>query len=148
LTEGYLTSYRVKDYMDKTFMTIDVGQSVREAAKMIAEGEHGYIIVTEKGTPKGMIASRDIIAKVVAPNKDIDKTVVGDVMSAPLVTVDPDEDLIKASEMMAKQNVHRLAVVKGGIIYGVVTTRDIAQRCGDYVDKSVKDILRWSFPMR
>ena len=81
-------------------------------------------------------------------SKDLDKTMVADVMSTPLVTVDPDEDLIKASEMMAKQNVPRLAVVKSGIIYGVITTRDIAQRCGDYVDKSVKDILRWSFPMR
>ena len=134
--------------MDKTFMTIDVSRSVREAAKMMAEGEHAYIIVTDKGTPKGMVASRDIVAKVVAVNKDLDKTMVADVMSTPLVTVDPDEDLIKASEMMAKQNVRRLAVVKGGIIYGVITTRDIAQRCGDYVDKSVKDILRWSFPMR
>jgi signal-transduction protein with cAMP-binding, CBS, and nucleotidyltransferase domain len=134
--------------MDKTFTTIDVGRSVREAAKMIAEGEHAYIIVTDKGTPKGMIASRDIVAKVVATSKDLERTMVGDVMSTPLVTVDPDEDLIKASEMMAKQNVRRLAVVKGGIIYGVITTRDIAQRCGDYVDKSVKDILRWSFPMR
>ena len=134
--------------MDKTFMTIDAGRSVREAAKMIAEGEHAYIIVTEKGTPKGMIASRDIVAKVVATSKDLDKIMVSDVMSSPLVTVDPDEDLIKASEMMAKQNVHRLAVIKSGIIYGVITTRDIAQRCGDYVDKSVKDILRWSFPMR
>jgi CBS domain-containing protein len=134
--------------MDKTFTTIDVGRSVREAAKMIAEGEHAYIIVTDKGTPKGMIASRDIVAKVVATSKDLERTMVGDIMSTPLVTVDPDEDLIKASEMMAKQNVRRLAVVKGGIIYGVITTRDIAQRCGDYVDKSVKDILRWSFPMR
>jgi predicted transcriptional regulator len=134
--------------MDNTFMTIDAGRSVREAAKMLAEGEHAYIIVTEKGTPKGMIASRDIVAKVVAMSKDLDKTMVADVMSTPLVTVDPDEDLIKASEMMAKQNVPRLAVVKSGIIYGVITTRDIAQRCGDYVDKSVKDILRWSFPMR
>jgi len=141
-------SYKIKDYMDKNFMTIDVNQSVRDAAKMIAEGEHAYLIATEKGTPKGMIASRDIIAKVVAPSKDLDKTTIGEVMSSPLVTIDPDEDLIKASEMMSKQNIPRLAVVKGGIIYGVITTRDIAQRCGDYVDKSVKDILRWSFPMR
>jgi predicted transcriptional regulator len=134
--------------MDKMFMTIDAGQSVREAAKMIADGEHEYIIVTEKGAPKGMIESRDIVAKVVALGKDLDKTVVGDTMSTPLVTIDPDEDLIKASESMAKQNVRRLAVVKVGIIYGVITTRDIAQRCGDYADKAVKDILRWSFPMR
>lgn len=141
-------SYRVKDYMDKTFMTIDVGASIREAAKMIAGGEHGYIIVTQAGKPTGMVASKDIVAKAVAEGKDLDKTRVSEVMKSPLVTVDPDEDLLKASEIMYKQGVRRLAVVKGGIIYGIITSGDIAQRCGDYVDKSVKDILRWSFPMR
>jgi CBS domain-containing protein len=141
-------SYRVKDYMDKYFITIDVGASIRVASKMIAESKQDYIIVTEVGQPKGMIAPMDIVVKVLAAGLDLDKANVRDAMSAPLVTIDPDEDLLKASEMMQKQDVRRLAVVKNGIIYGVVTSKDIAQRCGEYVDKSVKDVLRWSFPMR
>ena len=141
-------SYRVKDYMDKTFMTIDVEASIREASKMIAGGEHDYIIVTEGGKPKGMIAPRDVVVKVVAAGLDLDKTKAREAMSTPLVDIDPDEDLLKASETMHKQDVRRLAVVKNGIIYGVITSMDIAQRCGEYVDKSVKDVLRWSFPMR
>jgi predicted transcriptional regulator len=141
-------SYRVKDYMDKTFMTIDVDSTVKEAAKMIAEGEHPYIIVTEKGKPTGMIASRDIVVKVVAKELTPAKVKVREAMNAPLVTIDPDSDLLDASAIMHKQGVRRLAVVKGGIIYGVITSSDIAQRCGDYVDKSVKDVLRWSLPMR
>jgi len=141
-------SYRVKDYMDKTFATIDLGASIREASKAIAGGEHSYIIVTERGAPKGMIGPKDIVVKVVATGLDLDKTKVKDAMNSPLVTIDPDEDLLKASEIMHKQEVRRLAVVKSGIIYGIITSTDIAQRCGEYVDKSVKDILRWSFPMR
>jgi len=38
--------------------------------------------------------------------------------------------------------------VKSGVIYGIITSRDIAQGCGRYVDKAVKDILKWSFPLR
>jgi CBS domain-containing protein len=141
-------SYTVKAYMDKTFMTIDVSSTIMEAAKMIADGEHPYIIVTERGKPTGMIASRDIVSKVVAKGLSVEKTKVKDAMNSPLVTVDPDADLLDASTIMHKQGVRRLAVVKSGIIYGVITSSDIAQRCGDYVDKSVKDVLRWSFPMR
>lgn len=141
-------SYWVKDYMDKTFSTIDADASVREAAKMIAGGERDYIIVTQVGKPTGMIASIDIVVKVIAEGKDADKMRVREVMKSPLVSVDPDEDLLKASEMMHKEGVRRLAVVKSEIIYGIITSTDIAQRCGDYVDKSVKDIMRWSFPMR
>jgi signal-transduction protein with cAMP-binding, CBS, and nucleotidyltransferase domain len=143
-----IVSYRVKDYMDKTFSTIDVGASVREVAKKIASGNRDYVIVTEIGKPTGMVAPFDIVMKVVAEGKDADKTRVGEVMKSPLISVDPDEDLLKASEIMHKEGVRRLAVVKAGIIYGIITSADIAQRCSDYVDKSVKDILRWSFPMR
>ncbi len=141
-------SYRVKDYMDKTFATIDVDASIRDASKMIAGGEHSYLIVTERGAPKGMIGPKDIVVKIIAAGRDIDSAKTREAMSSPLITIDPDEDLLKASEIMQKQDVRRLAVVKGGIIYGVITSADIAQRCGEYVDKSVKDILRWSFPMR
>jgi len=46
-------------------------------------------------------------------------------MSSPIITIDPDEDLLKASELMKKHNIRRLPVVKDGIIYGVLTTRDV-----------------------
>ena len=47
---------------------------------------------------------------------------------------------------MRKNNVRRLPVVRDGIIYGVLTAQDIAQHCGDYVSKSIRDMLRWSQP--
>lgn len=138
-------SYVVKDYMDKTFSIIDVDASIREAAQLIAEGNQGFLIVTEKGLPKGVIASIDIVSKVVAPGLDTGKVKVKEVMTAPLVTIGPDDDLMKASEIMHKNNLRLLAVEKSGIIYGIITASDIAQRCGEYVQKSVRDIMRWSF---
>jgi predicted transcriptional regulator len=138
-------SYVVKDYMDKTFSIIDVDASIREAAQLIAEGNQGFLIVTEKGLPKGVIASIDIVSKVVAPGLDTGKVKVKEVMTAPLVTIGPDDDLMKASEIMHKNNLRRLVVEKSGIIYGIITASDIAQRCGEYVQKTVRDIMRWSF---
>jgi CBS domain-containing protein len=46
---------------------------------------------------------------------------------------------------MHKNNLRRLAVEKSEIIYGIITASDIAQRCGEYVQKTVRDIMRWSF---
>ena len=140
-------SYRVKDYMDKEFPSIGLGVSVVEASKALAQAETSYIIVLEKGKPKGMLTEDDLVRKVLAAEKDPKGMKVMDIMSSPLITVDPDEDLIKASELMQKNGIKRLPVVKEGIIYGVLTSQNIAQKCGAYVEKSVKDILRWSFPM-
>ena len=140
-------SYKVKDYMDKDFPSIGVGASVVEASKALAEAGTSYIIVLEKGKPEGMLTEDDLVRKVLAAEKDPRGLKVSDVMSSPLVTVDPDEDLIRASGIMQKNGVKRLPVVKEGIIYGVLTSQDIAQKCGAYVEKSVRDILRWSFPI-
>ncbi len=140
-------SYRVKDYMDREFPTIETASSVVEAAKAMAKTGKSYLIVLDKGSPKGMLTEDDLVRKVLAAEKDPKKLKVSDVMSSPLITVDPDEDLIKASEIMQKNGIKRLPVVKEGIIYGVLTSQNIAQKCGEYVNKSVKDVLRWSFPL-
>ncbi len=139
-------SYAVKDYMDKDFPTIEVTASVVEAAKVVSANNKGYAIVLEKGAPKGIVTEWDLVSKVLAVERNVRTTSVSAVMSSPLVTVDPDEDLIKASELMHKKEIKRLAVIKEGIIYGVITATDIAQRCGDYVNKSIRDIMRWSIP--
>jgi predicted transcriptional regulator len=88
-----------------------------------------------------------MVSKVLAAEMDPKMLTVRQIASSPLVTIDPDEDLLKASELMQKKDIKRIPVVKGGVIYGVITSMNIAQKCGEYVNKSVKDILRWSFPI-
>ncbi len=142
-------SYQVKDYMTKEVNTIDCDAKVTEAAMAMAadEKKEGYVICLIKGKPAGIVANIDIVNKVVAKKLDPSKTLVAEIMSKPLVTVDPDDDLLKASSLMREHNVGRLGVVRDGVIYGIITANIIAQRCGEYVDRSVRDIIRWSAPL-
>ena len=142
-------SYQVKDYMTKEVNTIDCDVNITEAAiAMAADGKkEGYVICLVKGKPVGIVANIDIVNKVVAKKLNPSKTRVAEVMSTPLVTVDPDDDLLKASGLMKERNVSRLGVVRDDVIYGVITANNIAQRCGEYVDRSVRDIIRWSAPL-
>jgi signal-transduction protein with cAMP-binding, CBS, and nucleotidyltransferase domain len=142
-------SYQVKDYMTKEVNTIDCDVNITEAAIAMAadEKKEGYVICLVKGKPVGIVANRDIVNKVVAKKLNPSKTRVAEVMSTPLVTVDPDDDLLKASGLMKERNVSRLGVVRDDVIYGVITANNIAQRCGEYVDRSVRDIIRWSAPL-
>ncbi|MGD0804763.1 MAG: CBS domain-containing protein [Candidatus Bathyarchaeia archaeon] len=140
-------SYYIKDYMDKEFPTIEVEAKVVDAAKILDKQKKGYIIVLEKGKPYGIVTEWDMVSKVLAAEMDPKMLTVRQIASSPLVTIDPDEDLLKASELMQKKDIKRIPVVKGGVIYGVITSMNIAQKCGEYVNKSVKDILRWSFPI-
>lgn len=140
-------SYIVKDYMDKEFPIVGIGVSISEVAKVISEGKKGYAIVLDDAKPTGIITEYDLVSKVLAVEKDPKLVQLKSVMSSPLITIDPKEDLLKAAEIMQKNGIKTLPVVTSGIIYGVLTDENIARQCGDYVNKSVKDIMRWSFPI-
>lgn len=143
-------SYAIKNYMEKEFQTIDENAAVIEAAKQMSQDEgryRGYLIVLNKGSPIGIVTERDLVNKILAQGVDPSKTKVSEVMSAPLITIDPEEDLLKAAELMQQKGVRKLPVVRSGIIYGIITADDIAQKCGTYVDKTIKDILRWTAPL-
>jgi CBS domain-containing protein len=140
-------SYYIKDYMDKEFPTLEIEASIVDASQLLAKQGKGYVIILEKGKPYGIVTEWDLVSKILATEKDPKKTPLKSITSAPLITIDPDQDLLKASELMQTKGIKRIPVVKGGVIYGVITATNIAQKCGEYVNKSVKDILRWSFPI-
>jgi CBS domain-containing protein len=62
----------------------------------------------------------------VAERADPQTLKVGDVSSGDLVTVQPDEDLDEALELMARHRVRRLPVVEDGRLVGVVAQADVA----------------------
>ena len=61
-----------------------------------------------------------------------------------MITIDPDEDLITASQLMKEQNISKLVVVREDIIFGIITAKDLSQNFQDYVDRSTRDIIRWT----
>ena len=137
---------QVKKYMTKEVHTIDYDTPVSEAANMMAadKDNEGYVIVLQKGKPVGIVTERDLVNKVLVGGLDPAKTSVSDVMSTPLVTVDPEDDLLKATQVMKERNVRKLIVVRDEIIYGIITARKISQNVQDYVDRSIRDIVRWT----
>lgn len=132
--------------MTKEVHTVDFDTSIAEAAKIMANDKkhEGYVIILKKGKPQGIVTERDIINKVISQELNPNKTKVIDVMSSPLVTIDPDEDLAKAAHIMSESNVRKLVAIKDNIIYGIITSKGISQHFQDYVDRSVRDIIRWT----
>jgi CBS domain-containing protein len=137
---------QVKKYMTKKVNTIDYDATVTEAANMMSGDEDykGYVIVLQKGKPIGIVTERDLVNKVIVGGLKPSKTSVSDIMSTPLITVDPEDDLLKASQVMKEQNVRKLIVVRDEIIYGIITAKIISQNVQDYVDRSIRDIVRWT----
>jgi len=116
----------VRDAMTENPRSIGASASVVEAARLMREGDIGSLPITDEEQLIGMITDRDITTRVVAEAADPSTTSVGDVYSRDLISVEPDNDLEAAVELMARHQVRRLPVVEGGRLVGIVAQADIA----------------------
>lgn len=131
--------------MRKDIVTVDEDVSVAEASMNMREKGEGCAIILRRGSPIGIITERDVTWKVAGDGLDPKKVKVSEIMSTPLITIDPDADLVEAAKMMDQNKIRRLAVSRKGILYGVLTAIDIARHLEGYVEGEVRKILRNAF---
>ncbi len=136
---------KVVDAMRKEMVTANGETSVAEVSKKMREKGEGCAIVLRKGTPVGIVTERDITWKVAGNGLDANSVKVSEIMSTPLIMIDPDVSLIEAAKLMDEHKIRRLAVASKGILYGVLTAIDIARNVEGYVESEVRSILRYAF---
>jgi len=124
---GIRTQMLVKDIMSSPVITIDEDATVDKAAQLMAEHNLGCVIITSKKgeKPLGIITERDLVTRVLAKNAKASKLTAKDVMTTPLITVDPDETLSEAARRMSRLNIRRMGVIYKGNLVGIVSSKDI-----------------------
>jgi len=116
----------VKDVMSSPVTTIDEDETAAKAAQLMDKQNVGCIVVTSKqGKPLGIITERDLVVRVLARNNQPSKLVAKEVMTSPLITVDPDETLSEAARRMSQLNIRRLGVMYKGNLVGLISSKDI-----------------------
>lgn len=116
-----------KDFMTKEVVTIESSESVLDAAKLVTEREVGSLVILQSGRPVGIVTDRDIIVRAVAKDLQLGAVKVSEIMSKPLVTVNPDVPMIEVAKLMDQKSVRRIPVVKGDDIVGIVTSSDMGR---------------------
>jgi CBS domain-containing protein len=139
---------RVAEAMRTNVVITDENTSVSEASMSMSKKGEGCAIILREGKPFGIATERDVTWKVAGKGLDPKTVRIGEIMSTPLITIDPDADLIEAAKMMEKHKIRRLAVVREGTLRGVVTAVDIARNLQSYLDSEMRDTLRYLWSPR
>jgi CBS domain-containing protein len=119
-------SKSVRDAMTENPRSIAASATVVEAARLMREQHIGSLPITDDEKLVGMITDRDITTRVVAEAADPNTTSVEDVYSRDLISVEPDQALDEALQLMARHQVRRLPVVENDKLVGIVAQADIA----------------------
>lgn len=116
-----------------------------EAAKRMRARHVGCIVVVEKddaARPVGILTDRDIVVEVVAAELDPRSITVGEVMTAPIVTVNADDDALDTLKVMRIRGVRRVPVVDGtGALAGLASLDDLLEIAGDTLNDVVGAIV-------
>jgi CBS domain-containing protein len=118
---------KIHESMSDNPCTIDADKPVSYAAKMMRDEDVGFAPIVEGDRLVGTLTDRDIAVRVVAEGRDPDETLVREVATDNLITVEPEADLDEAMKLMARHQVRRLAVVHDGRLVGVVAQADVAR---------------------
>jgi CBS domain-containing protein len=132
----------IRDLMSTNPCAIDADKPVAYAAKMMKQEDVGLAPVVEGDRLVGTLTDRDIVVRVVAEGKDPQTVSVREVASTDLVTVDPQQELDEALQLMANKQVRRLPVVEeDGRLVGVLAQADIAREAKEkQTGRLVEDI--------
>ena len=116
----------VKEAMKTNLVIVKPTITVLEAAKLMKNRKIGNVIVVEKKQPIGILTESDILKKIVAEGINGKDVLVKDVMSTPIIVIEPYINLEEAMNIMGKCNVRRLPVIEKGELIGIITQKDIS----------------------
>jgi len=118
---------RVKDVMKKEFDTVDGMSTVREALEKMRHVETKCLLVNKRHDDDefGILLISEIARQVVGRDRSPDRVNVYEIMTKPVISVDPYMDIRYCARLFEQFNLSRAPVLEKGEVVGVVSFTDM-----------------------
>lgn len=117
-----------RDIMTPGADCVRTDQSATDAARLMTDRGIGAVPVCGKDDKiKGVITDRDLVVKVVGQGRDAGTFPAGDLTQAEAVTVGADDSVDEVFHTMMRHQVHRLPVIDGTRLVGMISLADVAR---------------------
>ncbi len=118
---------RVGQLMSGDLVMVEAATTITQAARLMTARRIGSLFVRRHGEIVGIVTEPDIIRKAIGQGLDLRTTSVGEIMSAPVVSIDERRPITEAADLMQTHRTRHLGVRKGERLVGVVSVRDFLQ---------------------
>ena len=136
----------IAQIMNKKPQSIGPTTSIRGAAKKMRDLRVGSLLIKKGKNFVGIVTDTDLVRKGLATSQDVSKPPVEKIMTTPLCTIESNQAVDDAQDMMGDLGVRHLAVTKGGSIVGVVSVRDLLMHYKRYAQARLADKQVYSEP--
>jgi CBS domain-containing protein len=139
---------QLREIMTMGVITAATETSAAQVAQEMRDRNVGSVVIVDPdGVPVAMVTDRDLAVRVLADQADPEGA-IGDHVSRPLVTGEPEMELEEAAALMVQHRVRRLPVVDGDELAGIVTLDDIAVRTGNLAvaQRMTQEVIEGALP--
>jgi CBS domain-containing protein len=106
----------------------------------MAEHSIGAVLVLRDGAIAGIVSERDYARKVVLLGRASNDTPIRDIMSTPVVTVTPQDDLDHCMRLMTERRIRHLPVVQDGRVIGMLSIGDLVKAVIDEQRRTIEQL--------
>lgn len=118
----------IKDLLrEKEIFTVQSGTSIKEAVNFMASKSVGLVPVMKDEKLVGVFSERDLVKRVIAKDKDLNSTLVDEVMSTNLVIAKIDESNEAVLAKMKEANTRHILIIDNDKLVGVLSLRDLME---------------------
>jgi CBS domain-containing protein len=121
------TVRQLLDRKGRSIFSVDPDAPVLEAIRAMADHQVGALLVMQGEALTGIVSERDYARKVILRGRSSADTPVRDIMSSPVLTVQPDTTVDKCMQLMTDRHVRHLPVTDGGRVVGMVSIGDLVK---------------------
>ncbi|NCT67467.1 MAG: CBS domain-containing protein [Rhodanobacteraceae bacterium] len=123
--------------------TIGPDEPVLAAIHAMADRYIGALLVMRGDELVGMVSERDYARKVILKGRSSRETPVRDIMTAPVLTVGPDDTVDTCMRLCTDRRVRHLPVVAQGKVVGVVSIGDLVKAVIDEQSVQIEQLQRY-----
>jgi diguanylate cyclase (GGDEF)-like protein len=117
---------KVQDIMMRDVLKTDHDDTVLSMAEKMNKNRLGAIVIVDsEDYPIGIVTERDILRAIITYKEKALDVRAGDIMSAPVLTVEPEEDIDSAIMQMQLNRVRRIPVTSEHKLIGIISYRDL-----------------------
>jgi CBS domain-containing protein len=124
--------------MTQKLETIKSSASAQDAAKRMSDKRISSLVVTdETDIAIGIVTERDLVRRICVHDASSKHTIVEQIMSSALVTIDADSQIDVAADIMLQNNVRHLLVIQDNDTnkpVGIITPSDFVGYLKDNLD--------------
>lgn len=128
---------RTRDVMETNFFEIDGLATVADAMRAFKKNDIELLVIKKRDEydAHGVVHLSDIVKDVLAKDRAVDRVNLYEIMSKPVVTVEPDMDVRYCARLFSRVGLTHTLVVESGKVIGIIGYKQLLVPWFDIVNE-------------